>query len=46
MKKLVSPFAAMRYCGITRDHFRNLPKNERLFLWIMVVANLNWSYFE
>jgi hypothetical protein len=41
MKNLA--FAAMKHAGVTRDMLREMKtKQERLLLWMMVVATYEW----
>ena len=37
---MISPFAAMRYSGVTREDFKKLDKKGRLLLWMLVCFNI------
>ena len=40
----ISPFAAMREAGITRNQLRAMNKAGRIFAWMLVVANLETAF--
>ena len=38
----MNAFKAMRYAGVTREMLRNTPKEDRLLMWMMIVATVEW----
>ena len=43
---MITPFAAMRYVGVSRDTLRKLNKADRIQMWMMIVMTVELSKAE